>query len=345
LTTSATFVPWDVAWQRALYGQNGFYRRPGGAPAAHFRTSVHASGLLAGALARLVRAAGLSRVVDVGSGRGELLTALSDVDPGLALVGVDVVGRPEALDGRVEWMTVAGGGTSDLPDDTLQDALVVAHEWLDDVPCPVVAVDSVGRWLQVEVDPTTGRERLGEAATVEQEQWLARWWPAGGPASRAEVGLSRDRAWARLMRSAARSILLAVDYSHARAQRPPHGSLAAYRAGRLVPPVADGTCDLTAHVALDAVAVAGEAAGAGWTVLTSQQAALNALGVSADRPGPEHAGNDVAGYLRRLTTAGEAAELLDPGGLGSFGWLLQSRGPAVPDAWAGFDSTPPGSRR
>jgi SAM-dependent MidA family methyltransferase len=127
--------------------------------------------------------------------------------------------------------------------------------------------------------------------------------------------------------------------------KPPGGSLAAYRAGQLVPPVPDGTCDVTAHVALDAVALAGEAAGAVGTVLTSQQTALRALGVSADRPDPASARDDPAGYLSRLQAAGEAAELLDPGGLGGFGWLVQSRGPAVPDAWAGFDSTPPGSRR
>jgi SAM-dependent MidA family methyltransferase len=345
LTTPATFVPWDVAWQRALYGAGGFYRRPEGAPASHFRTSVHASGLLAGALARLARAAGLCRVVDVGSGRGELLTALSDVDPDLALVGVDVVGRPAALDRRVQWMTVAGGASPDLRGDTLHDALVVAHEWLDDVPCPVVEVDSGGGWRQVEVDPSSGLERLGETATAEQQEWLTRWWTAGEPGSRAEVGLPRDRAWAGLVTSAARSMLLAVDYSHARAQRPPGGSLAAYRAGQLVPPVPDGTCDVTAHVALDAVALAGEAAGAVGTVLTSQQTALRALGVSADRPDPASARDDPAGYLSRLQAAGEAAELLDPGGLGGFGWLVQSRGPAVPDAWAGFDSTPPGSSR
>ena len=45
--------PWKNAWDEALYGAGGFFRRE--APAAHFRTSVHASPLFARALVRLVR--------------------------------------------------------------------------------------------------------------------------------------------------------------------------------------------------------------------------------------------------------------------------------------------------
>jgi hypothetical protein len=35
---------------------------------------------------------------------------------------------------------------------------------------------------------------------------------------------------------------------------------------------------------------------------------------------------DPRGYLALLQQAGEAAELLDPRGLGAFGWLVQSVG-------------------
>src|SRR5690606_26764082 len=45
---------WRAAAQDALYGPRGFYRRPGEGPAGHFRTSVHASPLFAGAVARLL---------------------------------------------------------------------------------------------------------------------------------------------------------------------------------------------------------------------------------------------------------------------------------------------------
>ena len=38
---------WKQAWDAALYGADGFFRRE--SPAAHFRTSVHASPLFAAA--------------------------------------------------------------------------------------------------------------------------------------------------------------------------------------------------------------------------------------------------------------------------------------------------------
>lgn len=317
------FDPWDVAWHDALYGDDGFYRRA--SPAATFRTGVHASGLLAVALARLARRSGLSCVVDVGSGRGELLTGVADADPDLGLVGVDVVERPPTLPQRAQWL-VSPGGAMLPPGSAFQGALVVAHEWLDDVPCAVVEVDPSGGWRQVEVERTTGRERLGEPATAEQLAWLARWWPAGEVGSRAEVGSSRDAAWASLVARCERSLLVAVDYSHARESRPAGGTLAAYGGGRAVAPVPDGSCDVTAHVALDAVAHAGASAGATTTVLTTQRDALRELGISAGRPDPSSAGDDPAAYLLALQHSGQAAELLDAGGLGGFGWLLQQRG-------------------
>ncbi|GDY64763.1 hypothetical protein SAV14893_041560 [Streptomyces avermitilis] len=73
---------WREAAQEALYGPAGFYRRPEG-PAGHFRTSVHASPLFAGAVARLLRDLdeALGRpselaFVDMAAGRGELVTGV-----------------------------------------------------------------------------------------------------------------------------------------------------------------------------------------------------------------------------------------------------------------------------
>jgi SAM-dependent MidA family methyltransferase len=132
-------------------------------------------------------------------------------------------------------------------------------------------------------------------------------------------------------------VLVAVDYQHERADRPPAGSLVGYRAGRVVPALPDGTCDVTAHVALDAVARAGEAAGAARTLVPRLRYVIRRLGVTAGRPDPSSARDDPAAYLARLALAGQAAELLDPAGLGGFGWLLQSRGP-WPEGWSGFDS-------
>ncbi len=49
-------VTFRAAWEDALYGPDGFYRR--NAPAAHFRTSVHASPLFATAVIRLAERIG-----------------------------------------------------------------------------------------------------------------------------------------------------------------------------------------------------------------------------------------------------------------------------------------------
>jgi SAM-dependent MidA family methyltransferase len=332
-------LPWADAWQRALYGPEGFYRQPAG-PVAHFRTGVHASAALAAALARLARAAGLSRVVDVGAGRGELLGRLAAGDPGLELVGVDVVPRPPGLPDGCGWLRADGGAglpAASLLTGACARALVVAHEWLDVVPCPVLEVDDEGvpRLVLVTV---TGAERLGaeagEALGSADLDWLRRWWPlAGVPAgTRAELGRPRDQAWAALVRSSPGSVLLAVDYAHDAGARPSSGSLAGFRAGRACVPVPDGSCDVTAHVALDAVAAAGSAAGAMASCLTTQRAALLALGVDGRRPAASDAAADPHGYLLALRDAGSAAELLDPGGLGGFGWLLQSTGPPLPPA-------------
>ena len=96
----AAVRPWQQAWQDALYGSDGFYRRPEG-PAGHFRTPSHVP-LFAEAIARLAAdtCQGLGNpsgfaVVDVGAGRGELLTGLVDLVPDdWLLLGVDVVERP-----------------------------------------------------------------------------------------------------------------------------------------------------------------------------------------------------------------------------------------------------------
>jgi len=335
-------LPWADAWEEALYGPHGFYRRTGG-PAAHFRTGVSASPLLAGALARLARACGLHRVVDVGAGRGELLGQLAVHNPTLELVGVDVVPRPTGqpasasagLPASAGWLQAPGGAglpPAEVLREVCRSALVVAHEWLDVVPCPVLEVDGNGVVRQVEVDVRTGSEWLGARADADDLDWVRRWWAVDGAAAgtRVEVGVPRDRAWASLLESAPDAVLLAVDYAHAREDRPPFGTLAGFRDGRACPPRPDGSCDITAHVALDAVAAAGRSAGASATLLTTQRRALLGLGVDPRRPAADP-GHDPRGYLAALQRAGEAAELVDPGGLGGFGWLLQSTGPPLPD--------------
>ena len=297
---------WRTAWQDALYGVDGFFRRQ--APAAHFRTSVHASPLFAQALVNLAHEAGLGAVVDVGAGRGELLATVHALDPSLTLLGVEVAARPPDLPAAVGW-------TPDLP--ASMDGLVVANEWLDNVPCDVVEVDEHGSPRLVHVDPATGAESLGSAPPgPEVEDWLEKWWPVSEPGTRAEVGSSRDAAWAGVVRRLGRGVAVAVDYGHTRDTRPPFGSLRSYRDGVEIEVVPDGSRDVTAHVAVDslAAAVGGR--------LVRQREALRQLGVRGDRPDLALARSAPASYLSALGRASEAAELTDPAGLGGFFWLI-----------------------
>jgi SAM-dependent MidA family methyltransferase len=109
-----------------------------------------------------------------------------------------------------------------------------------------------------------------------------------------------------------RGLAIAIDYGHLTGDRPPGGSLTGYRDGRQVPPVPDGSCDLTAHVAMDSLGGS----------LLRQRDALRSLGVSGERPPRELATTDPARYLRELAAASEAGELLDRHGLGAFWWSI-----------------------
>ncbi|MEU0128288.1 SAM-dependent methyltransferase [Streptomyces sp. NPDC006289] len=322
---------WRDAADTALYGEEGFYRRPEG-PAGHFRTSVHASKLFATAVARLLAATarelGTDSVdlVDVGAGRGELLTGVltalreGPVAPGLTVraYAVEIAPRPPGLDPAVEW-------SAELPVGTR--GLLFANEWLDNVPTDVAEADAAGvaRHVLVRRD---GTERLGDPVTGAEAAWLDRWWPLSRPGDRAEIGLPRDEAWARAVASLSGGTAVAVDYAHVRGSRPPFGTLTGFREGREVRPVPDGSCDLTSHVALDACA----AAAGGGAELLDQRTALRELGISGERPPLARASADPVGYVRALASAGEAAELTARGGLGDFGWLRRR----VPDREGGY---------
>ncbi|MFE1378883.1 SAM-dependent methyltransferase [Streptomyces sp. NPDC058740] len=310
---------WRQATERALYGPGGFFLRPEG-PAGHFRTSVHASPLFAGAVARLLarvaRELGTEELalVDVGAGRGELLTGvLAALPPGLRVrpYGVERAPRPAGLDPRIVW-------TDRVPDG--ERGLLFANEWLDNVPVDVAQVAEDGAVRYVEVRARDGAERLGGVVSGPDAQWLERWWPLREPGERAEIGRPRDEAWAGAVGALAAGTAVAVDYAHLRGGRPPFGTLAAFREGREVAPVPDGSRDLTAHVALDAC---GAAAARGDTRLLTQREALHELGVAGSRPPLSLATTDPAGYVRALAAAGEAAELTAAGGLGDFLWLVQ----------------------
>lgn len=315
--TPGGWLPLCTAWEDALYGSGGFYRtaRPGD----HFRTSSQVGPVFAASIRRLARSLGHRRIVDVGAGSGELLLALHELDPELELTGVDLRPRPGGLAPGIGW-------TTELPDHL--DGLVVANELLDNLPCDVVELARDGNPRLVEVQPATGAERLGEPAGPETRDWLDRWWPLTTVGARAEVGLIRDRFWADVCRRTADGACLAIDYGHRRGDRPPGPTLTSYRRGRQLPVAYSGDRDLTADVAVDAVAAA---VGAD---VRRQSDSLADLGVRADRPPLDLARSEPAAYLRLLSAAGDAAELTSSPGLGDFWWLLCRSDPpgAVPVA-------------
>ncbi len=360
-----TPLRWRDAMEQALYGPEGFFVS-GAGPAAHFRTSVHASPVFAACLLRQLEAvdAALGHpdrldLVDVGAGRGELLRALlAQAAPDLAArirpVAVELSPRPPDLPPEIDWRT-------DIPDGIT--GLLLATEWLDNVPVDV-AVHTPAGWRLLLVNPKSGEETLGPPPSPTDTAWLTHWWPptpapapvikefaaAEGPdqdtnslinavgegggegeggGGRAEIGWGRDLAWAGAVGRVARGLALAVDYGHLRHSRPVDGTLTGYRGGRQVPPVPDGSCDVTAHVAMDSVASAGERVARCAYSLISQREALRALGADGGRPPLSLASRDPAGYLRALAAASAAAELTDPAGLGGHLWLRQPVGVAL----------------
>nr|BFF01580.1 SAM-dependent methyltransferase [Streptoalloteichus tenebrarius] len=318
---------WQRAWQDALYGPEGFFRR-GERPSAHFRTAPLVGPEFAEAvLALLDRVdAGLGRperldFVDVGAGGGELAAAVADLAPvalrrRLRVVAVEVR-PPDEGPAAVDWRR-------EPPEEVT--GLVLGHEWLDAVPCPVVTLHC-GQICHVTVD-SEGREGVGDPVSDAHRAWLDRWWPLWTEGQRAEAGVERDAAWADAVRRVRAGAALAVDYGHRRADRVGgrhrSGTLAAFRGGRSVRPVPDGSRDITAHVALDACLDAGTRAGASSGVLVGQREALAALGLTGTAPPPALAATDPAGWLAATARAGRVAELRDPTGLGRFGWLLQT---------------------
>jgi SAM-dependent MidA family methyltransferase len=298
--------PWRDAWHDALYGPEGFFLHS--RPADHFRTSVTSSDVFAAAVARLVREAELEAVVDLGAGGGELLTRLHAIDPRLRLTGVELAPRPEELPTDIGWTDV-------LPHSI--EGLLIAHEWLDNIPCEVVELDEHGVVRLVVVETVSGEESLGEPV---QSDWLDRWWPLTEPGTRAEVGEPRDEAWADAV-ARVRGIALAVDYGHAAEARPPFGSLASFADGQERDVVPDGSRDVTAHVAVDSVAAL-----TGATV-ERQRDALARLGVDGTRPPLDLATADPAAYVAALSRASESAELRARGGWGDFWWLTTDTRP------------------
>ena len=275
---------WVDAWDDA---NHTFYTHH--APEQHFRTPTAAGTATARRIAALLAPppqhphehprpaprSSLPRcIVDIGSGSGALLTQLAAlVDDEVTLIGVDVRPRPDDLPAAIGWRQVRV--TRDIEDITGRDGLitglVIAHEFLDDVACPVVELDDDLRPRIVQVEAATGTEVLGPdladpAAEAllggispnEARAWLDHWWPATKPLARREVGLPRDLLWRRLTRILASGHAIAIDYAHRLDDRRlglwDGGTVKGFVDGSACRPRPDGSVNITSHVALDSCA-------------------------------------------------------------------------------------------
>lgn len=261
-------LPWAQAWQAA---SREFWATS--LPSEHFRTS--AGPVVAQRVAEIVRATDARlghpaelTIVDIGCGDGALLSLVQESCPDLEArarwIGIDL--RPFSRPG-VESVTARC--PTQIPGAPFV-GVVMAHEWLDELPCDVVErdADGVDRIVLIDGDgcevlgpalsDADGCARLAVEAAAARE-WLDRWWPLRAPGDRAEIGWRRDRAWAWMGSLLERGTALVTDYGHdrdSRGEAERRGTLVAYRSGHVVAPVPDGTCGVTAHVAIDACAQA-----------------------------------------------------------------------------------------
>ena len=316
-----TWTPWQQAWDQALYGKSGFYRQAAG-PAGHFSTATQGmpqiGEQLARALLTLMDREGLDTFVDMGCGRGELLEHVHRLGPQIRCIGVDIVARPQ-LSKTIGWLQSPGG--EQLPDelDGLTCTLVLANEWLDVVPCPIAELNEDADLREVLVNTSTGDERLGDPVSGTDRQWCDQFWPLDDleTGDRVEIGRTRDIAWSNMVSRVGSGLAIAVDYGHTIDSRPAPGTLTGFRQGRQVLPVPDGSCDLTAHVAMDSLT---------HDELLDQRGALRRLGVSGQIPSHDLARSNPAAYLQGLSAASAAAALIARGGLGDFLWALRHTG-------------------
>lgn len=322
-------MDWLEEWWSSALGEGGFWCRE--QPGDHFRTSPHArndpsvaafTDILFGLLDEIAESRtrpALRGMVDLGAADGTLLREVAARRPDWSLQGVDVRAAPASLPANARWSravwdvrttswTDGRGRRTPAPwaGRLPGPVLVLAHEWLDDLPCRVARRVGDG-WELLGPDGPTGT-----APDAEEVRWLRAW---AGQAEVAEVGLTRDRAWAAVAAGLpAGSVLVAVDYGHLRASRPVGGALLGYRDGHPVPPVPDGRTNITAPVAVDALAAAVEHVPGVRRLLLARQSALPV--VRAD----DH--HDDGPPLQRLVLANRHRALRDPDRWGANWWLV-----------------------
>ena len=296
---------WQQAWEQIVTGANIFYRD--NQPADHFTTSVMFSDEVAYRLAQTILALddGTELIVtDVGAGGAQLTLALADrlADrPWIQLAAIDLRAAPPSLPPSINWQ-IGDVRTISLPP---ARRVVIAHEFLDDIPCERFEVDEWGDARLIIV--ADGEAVMGpsladdeacsdfEVNAVALRNWLDTWWPARRPYMRGEIGTTRDATWQQVTGWITSGLGIAIDYGHLLPERTvgtwDGGTLTGFRNGHPVTPMLDGSCNITAHVAMDAIAAA--------------------------RP-------DNDSTIRRQSEILRGGHVTKPGGLGDFLWLTQA---------------------
>lgn len=293
---------------------------------------------LARGLAPLLAQVDDPMLVEVGTGSGELMR---DVAYGLAAHAPDVfeqlelvvIDRSEAALDRARATLEAAGIV--LDDVTLATELpatvrgvVFTNELLDAIPthqCQATKDGRVERTVGVEAERlafTTGP--IEDKAVAELAEGLA---ADPEPGIILEVPL-QARAWYQdACQVLEQGALVTIDYgSTARAIQAaiPEGTLHGYHRGRSTTDVlrAPGRIDLTYLVPFDLVASTGQANGLETAVYTTQELALEHLGIRSFAP--EMDAMDVLA----------AKKLIDPKGAGrTFQWLVQTTGVEAGQPW------------
>jgi SAM-dependent MidA family methyltransferase len=262
----AALKPWIDGWEEAAFGADGFYRHQH--PYEHFATSVSKDALapyllpyLLGALEHLDSVT----VIDIGAGDGDLGVQLytllnASLRPRVLFLALDIRARPTHLHEAIQW--IQGDARETIATIEAGNLFLIAHEFLDDLPCDVVEVDAAGLIHLGVVDDQTQElivgPVLGLAEHQQQLTWLTNWWPAQRPLMRIEVGSRRDDFWALATSRITAGFAIAIDYGHVKAERErglwDGGTLTGYRDSKTVTPVTNRSVNLTAHVAMDAVA-------------------------------------------------------------------------------------------
>ena len=326
--------PWGEAWTRAA---TTFYS--GQWPAVHFATSPSQSTAVAEGLVHHLTHViehlhidgyfGVIDVCEVGGGDGTLMMQVLDIavqqHPAVAFRArvIELRARPPRLASTIEW--IDGPMQTHLPESIR--GLIFAHEVLDDVPLTLAQYDEALTLRQVMVNAATGDEELGEPISANDREWVSRWWPHQSVGGRVEIGASRDQVWAAIASTVSTGIAIAIDYAHTQEQRSlgsfARGTLTGFRNGYACQPVPDGSMNITAHVALDACAVAAEQACTPLSVTTVLVSQRDALGVLDYSDAPPQSPHDA---LVAIAQHSQRELARDTQGFGAFTWLIHHIG-------------------